>query len=542
MWAALEEALASGRPRDALRLAVILWRDHRDMALADLVDALAAFVDSDPRTASAAPPADPADMDGWLARLDDSARRIFAGEYWTRDWQADALDLLRQLERAEDPRVATALLDFLLDRRFVRDFDDLTVRFVTRLVALRDERARRRLAEFVAAAPPGSGFARHLRSAATDGIGREPPLEEEAAAIVARGLARYRDEPQRLVDLVLDPERERDDGTEQVTSDALSEMGHPYGEAIALQYDAAAGIITAAGRERLATLLACHERRWLGRALFRSTTERVYRGGMLDRLVLLTKAEDDVLLDRRLARLRVLRAEPGEWGTREAAMLGESPWLGALEELDVPSFEMLAAMTRQSYPRLRRIRLGRLRPVRFNEDWNDWAEPLAAFCARLPELREVVFRTIPEDGLEALIEALLAAGLHDRIETLSLDGSGWSWVPRGERDVTMWFRLLDPHGVRRAALYYTDAAMTVEWVDRELAVTLETKDGGAAFDLLRRLPERAVARLVLRDLPGRRARKLGGLGRLRREIERLGPREVDMPTRWKNLLAAVPKE
>ncbi len=78
--------------------------------------------------------------------------------------------------------------------------------------------------------------------------------------------------------------------------------------------------------------------------------------------------------------------------------------------------------------------------------------------------------------------------------------------------------------------------------DRELVVTLETRDGGAAFDLLRRLPERAVARLVLRDLPGRRARKLGGLGRLRREIERLGPREVDMPTRWKNLLAAVPKE
>jgi hypothetical protein len=192
---------------------------------------------------------------------------------------------------------------------------------------------------------------------------------------------------------------------------------------------------------------------------------------------------------------------------------------------------------------LRRIWLDRLRPVRAVEEWNEWAQPLAAWLDLLPSLEEVVFRTIPEEGLERLVEAILGERLHERITAFSLDGTraGWSWVPRGERDPTMWFRVLDARGVRRAALYYNDATFVVEWTEAGLVVTLETSEGGDAFRLLRRLPPpRRLARLVFRDFPGRRAKRLAGLGRLRAFLESAEGAEVEMPVRWKNQLAGLP--
>jgi hypothetical protein len=523
-WADLDAALSEARPRDALRLAVGLWRSTRHPDLADLVDALAAFVDSDPRTAPKRAPDDPAEVDGWLAWVTDEAMRIFENdEWWTRGWQADVEAALARFESVDDPRVATAIVEFV--SQFGR-LTGQTERFIARLFALGDERARRRLPDELADLP------------------RAPSLAPSEQAIVARGLARYRDEPQRLIDLVVDPGRVRDDGTEQVASDALTELGHPYGEAIALQYDAAAGIITAAGRERLTALIACHERRWLSPSLYRGTTARVYRGGLLDEITLSPRVRSEALLDPRLGRLRVLRADAGDF-RQLARMMRQSPWLRGLEELDVPSLELLGELTatRQLYPKLRRIWLDRLRPVRAVEEWNEWAQPLAAWLDLLPSLEEVVFRTIPEEGLERLVEAILGERLHERITAFSLDGTraGWSWVPRGERDPTMWFRVLDARGVRRAALYYNDATFVVEWTEAGLVVTLETSEGGDAFRLLRRLPPpRRLARLVFRDFPGRRAKRLAGLGRLRAFLESAEGAEVEMPVRWKNQLAGLP--
>lgn len=558
-WSELDAALTEGRARDALRLAVPLWRETRSAALADLVDALAAFVDSDPRKAPPDPPEDPAELDAWLAGVDDGARGIFAGEWWTRDTISDLQALLRRFEGADDPRVSGGIMDFLLDPHHLRNMGEMQWRFVERLVELRDARARGRVSAF--AETIGRAGRESLAAAIRD-LKDAPPLPMPEADIVARGLVRYRDEPRRLIDLILDPRRERDDGTEQVASDALCEMGHPLGEAIALEYDQAAGIISAAGRERLATLLACHERRWLGRALFVATWGRVYRGGLLDEMTLkvrhathlepptsdraraLEPPEKVALVDPRLARLRVLRADATNWTAREAEALRESPCRATLEELDVPSFEFLVAARRDAFPRLRRIRLDGLARGVMTEEWNYWAQPVAAWRELLPELREVVFRSLPSGGLEMLIEAMVTTRLPERIETFSLDGTrvGSSWISSGQRDPTRWFSLLDPHGVRRAALYYTDATLTVEWTEPGLVVTLETSEGGAAFDLLRRLPSaRPVTRLVLRDFPGRRPKRLANLGRLRRILEGLRAAAIEMPVRWKNQLGGLPE-
>lgn len=561
-WSELDTALTEGRARDALRLAVPLWRETRSAALADLVDALAAFVDSDPRKAPPDPPADPAEIDAWLAAVDDGARGIFAGTWWTRETLTDVQALLRRFEAVDDPRIAGAIMDFLLDPHHLRNMGDMHRRFMQRLIALRDDRARARLVAFAALEDVGGRAARESLATAIRDLKEEPPLPAPEADIVARGLARYRDEPRRLIDLILDPRRERDDGTEQVASDALSEMGHPFGEAIALEYDQAAGIISAAGRERLLTLLACHERRWLGRALFVATSDRVYRGGLLDEMTLKIRRaarlepptthgarpprppREVALVDPRLARLRVLRADSMDWDTREAEALRESPCRATLEELDVPSFEFLVAARRDAFPRLRRIRLDGLAWGVMTEEWNYWAQPVAAWQKLLPELREVVFRSLPSGGLEMLIEAMVTTRLPERIETFSLDGTrvGSSWISSGQRDPMQWFGLLDPHGVRRAALYYTDATFTVEWTELGLVVTLETSEGGAAFDLLRHLPSgRPVVRLVLRDFPGRRPKRLANLGRLRRILEGLRAAAIEMPVRWKNQLGGLPE-
>ena len=526
-WTELAAALEERRPREALRVAVELWRETRHPDLANLVDALAAFVDSDPRAAPKRAPEDPADLDGWLATVRDAAARIFESEqWWTREWAADVETALQHFESVDDPRIASAIVEFLHESTYRHLLPDQRARFIARLVALADERTRRYLPDLL------------------DDLPSAPPLDAAAAAIVAHGLRRYRDEPQRLIDLILDPDRPRDDGTEQVASDALSELGHPYGEAIALQYDAAAGVITAAGRERLATLLACHERRWLTPSLYRGTTGRVYRGGLLDQLTLSPRASHDVLVDLRLVRLRVLRAAEGDW-TWSGRMVRNSPWLRGLEELDVPTLELLGELTeaRQFFPKLRRLWLDRLRPVRTVDQWNEWGAPLAAWLDLLPSLEEVVFRTIPEQGLERIVEVLLAEKLHERITTFSIDGTraGWSWVPQGQRDPTMWFRLLDDRGVKRAALYYNDASLTVEWAPAGLVVTLETSEGGDAFRLLRRLPpSRHIVKLAFREFPGRRPKKLAGLGRLRRFLDSLTTTEVEMPVRWKNLLGGLP--
>jgi len=113
-------------------------------------------------------------------------------------------------------------------------------------------------------------------------------------------------------------------------------------------------------------------------------------------------------------------------------------------------------------------------------------------------------------------------------------------VQTGTRDATQWLLLLAPHAVTRATLHVLVASLSVEWTPAGLVVTLETSEGGEAFDLLTKLPAQDIARLVLREHPGKRARqRLESLGRLKRLIATLAPREVVMPVRWKNWLTAL---
>lgn len=525
-WSELDEAIAANRPADALRIALDLWRATRATELADLVEALAPFVEEDA-----------ARLGVLLANLEDAVIATFQGDWFARDWGTELGRSVERLAAIEDPRVATVLVELLFHPHVGGGLNG-SQPIADVLLHLRDARAWPRLRE-----PRRTLLGIPFRRATADALeslAPPSPLAPSELAVVARGLARYRDAPATQIAAILDPERRRDDGTEEVAADALTEMGHPFGEAIALEYDEATGTISAEGRQRLRAVLAMHERQWIGRPLAYATTERRYRGGLIDELTLHSWVEPGVLESPWLGRLRVLRANVVYWDERQADRLREAKLARSLEWLDVPSFEFLCAVVNDTYPHLRGIRLDRLRQTRENEIWPSWSAALSDWLPRLPSLREVVFRTIPERGLEQLIEGIVQEKLHEKIATLSLDATRWSYVQMGERDPRKWFQRIDAHPPRRAALYYTDAALIVEWSPDGLVVILETSEGGPALDLLRHLPRgKAIARLVFRDFPGRRPRRLAKIGRLRRILDDLAPRDVEMPIRWKNRLAGL---
>lgn len=236
--------------------------------------------------------------------------------------------------------------------------------------------------------------------------------------------------------------------------------------------------------------------------------------------------------------IRLALGEPtrdGVWDDRHGRFIIESPALvQSLERLDAPVASFLRVVHRTTFPRLTEVTL--------RQPSDEMLDLLAAWTRGLPALRELRFVAVPIGEMEHLVDRLERAALMTPERELSIEPTiGWE-VPKRMRDPGLWFRLLHPRRqVARAAVRLRATTIRVEWSEKRdsLAVTFETDEGGDLFHVLEGLPAR-ITRLVFRDPPDEKPRRLEGLGRLRRILDAIAPEKVEMPTRWKNQLAALP--
>ncbi len=582
IWHELGLALSAHRFDDAIRLACAAWAHHRAPILADLIETLDGYVDADPsQTPSvrapwvrATAPPDPARLGARLAWMERNGFRIRRDRDSTADWVA----LVRRHERTlativehqPDPRIATLVARLLFDMAHARaswpaeSFEGL----VALLREIADIRLVPSMLELATSPGRGSNVARELASVIDriEVAARErPSIAEVHDARVAGWLERYRDEADRLVASIQHAADDVEGEAEvQVASDALSEIGHPYGELVALQLKEQRlreidRRIIGEGRARIAKLLACHEERWIGRDLVRVLDERVYRAGVLVEAALRYATENDIepsaweaaRNDPRIARVRALRAGSVPFGFREPRaraprvwdhsqglfIIGSRSLVQGLERLDAPTASFLRAIYRTSFPKLLEVAL-------FNPN-DAMLELLGAWSRLLPSLRELRFVGVPMNGVEGLVKGLDAEGLITPRRELALKPPiPWD-TPRHLRDLAIWFRLLHARSVDRASVRHRGTRIHVEWPsERErdgLVVSCETDEGGEVVDVLGDLPAK-VARLVFRDPPEEKHRKIDGFGRLRRILDTIAPQEVEMPTRWRHQLERLSSE
>lgn len=529
----------------ALRLACELWTESRDSDVADLVDTLAGYVDSEPPVVEEGGledvdlrEVDSVSLGGWLTALEAGLPAI-----------ARRLDAILGTTDLVDPRMASLVATTLLETA-----NNLTTSacqaLLARLVWLGDRRVIGPLLEEATAPGPPLSLRAAIGRAVSDieaGAGRAP----RSYARLAAWQSRLRERPSTIMRAIFE---EADDDAKQVLSDELTEIGHPYGELIALHLrEDLAKKLSGAGDRRVASLLASHERRWLGRDLTRVLDARVYRRGVLDEACLRRYDRVDnrgawlrAMGDARLATLRVLRPTtterqgwrppwPDAWGEPEAELISRAP-LKRLARLEIPSDSFLSLIGSAPLPALEEVTLYRV-TVDTMDRLERWADPSAA---RLPLLRRIVFRQVTEIGIRGLVELVESSALRPRLEELTLEPMWWySGLRDDERDPTLWLRLLlDARVAPRASLRLPGVgALTVDRGGEELSVVIETDDGGEIFGAIELLPR--IDRFELRDRPSEKAKRLRKAGVLLRALERTAPSRVVMPTRWAHQLTRL---
>lgn len=236
--------------------------------------------------------------------------------------------------------------------------------------------------------------------------GDRPVAVEPPPALDAMELA--------LLDGISDA-REGDDGPRIVYADWLGERGDPQGELIALSCVAASRPLLPAEANRLAELER-DRHAWLGPVGDVAFSESWYRGA-LDSLVLARKASgvvDPALGHRAWRTVRTIEARGQFVATGDIVRLLTQPALRDLRRLAVHGGvgPELAAHD-HVFPRLTHFMLE-------SDEGAPSAELVAALCARMPSLRELVLPPLTQVRLHKILAVSTAATLVVRDGSFSL--------------------------------------------------------------------------------------------------------------------------
>jgi uncharacterized protein (TIGR02996 family) len=273
--ASVSEALRASDYAEALDGLLEIWRTTHHPTIADFIDGVAALLGRETELTSLLDSLTP-DLD--LVQLVERFERLRMMEADPR-LSKGLSNLVAARLASTSPRSAASGAAEL--RFYERVLEDIT--------SLRDPRATAILSEAAHLHPthPWTPLVRGVAEASEAALRAEPPIRVDARFLdsVRREL------PALPVPSELPPKEPRarrawdllqrihdvpdDDETRLVYGDALSEIGDPRGEAIAIAFKVAEGKARVTDRRRLDQLVKKHGSKWLGRARGLTPTEDV---------------------------------------------------------------------------------------------------------------------------------------------------------------------------------------------------------------------------------------------------------------------------